>query len=83
MRGLEGEDPHMPEDHAIFEAGDLVLQSGETLRHARLAYKTYGNLNAEGDNAVLLPSWYSGNHHGYEFLLEFRLERSQSIERLA
>ena len=30
----------------IFEAGDVVLQSGLTYRGARLAYKTYGTLNA-------------------------------------
>ena len=27
-------------DHEIFELGDIVLQSGLTLRQAKLAYKT-------------------------------------------
>ena len=32
-------------DHEIFELGDVVLQSGLTLRQAKLAYKTYGRLS--------------------------------------
>ena len=38
-----------------FQLGDVALQSGETLRDARLAYATHGELSAEGDNAVLFP----------------------------
>ena len=36
----------------IAEMGDVVLQSGATLRDARLAYKTHGSLNAARDNAM-------------------------------
>ena len=32
------------------------------LRSAGLAYKTYGRLNENGDNAVLLPTFYTGTH---------------------
>jgi hypothetical protein len=32
--------------YEIFELGDVVLQSKQTIRGARLAYKTYGTLNA-------------------------------------
>lgn len=49
-------------DCAYFELGDVELQSGETLRDARLAYKTYGQLNAAGDNVVVLPTFYTGTH---------------------
>lgn len=31
-------------DDDIFALGNVVLQSGLTLRHAQLAYKTYGTL---------------------------------------
>ena len=48
--------------HSIFELGDVRLQSGETLRNARLAYATYGTLNSTGDNVVLLPTFYTGTH---------------------
>ena len=32
-------------DYEIFELGDIVLQCKQTLRNAKLAYKTYGTLN--------------------------------------
>jgi hypothetical protein len=44
-------------DYEIFEAGDTVLQSGATLRGAKLAYKTFGRLNATKDNAIVYPTW--------------------------
>ena len=53
-------------DYEIFEAGNLALQSGETLPGAKLAYKTYGSLNAAKDNAVLLPTFYTGTHERNE-----------------
>jgi homoserine O-acetyltransferase len=49
-------------DHAYFEVPNLVLQKGGVLKLARLAYKTLGTLNAARDNAVLVPSWYTGTH---------------------
>ncbi|MBD1598382.1 alpha/beta fold hydrolase [Pseudomonas typographi] len=48
-----------------FELGDLPLQNGATLLDAQLAYTCTGTLNAAGDNAVLLPSYYTGNHGSY------------------
>jgi homoserine O-acetyltransferase len=32
-------------DHELFELGDVALQSGITLRQAKIAYKTYGKLD--------------------------------------
>jgi homoserine O-acetyltransferase len=61
------EAPH-PE-HRYFELGDFRFESGETLPGARVLYVTHGTLNAERSNAVLIPSWYGGNHHGYDFLI--------------
>lgn len=52
----------MSGDAQIFELGDVTLQSGAVLPAARLVYKTYGSLNAAGDNVVLLPTFYTGNH---------------------
>ncbi len=48
--------------HKHYALGDVRLQSGEMLRNARLAYATYGTLNAAGDNVVLLPTFYTGTH---------------------
>lgn len=49
-------------DYEIFEAGDLELQSGGTLRRAKLAYKTHGQLNANKDNVVVFPTFFGGTH---------------------
>jgi homoserine O-acetyltransferase len=48
--------------HKIYELGDVRLQSGAVLKDARLAYATYGTLNTAGDNAVLLPTFFTGTH---------------------
>lgn len=50
------------EDYEIFELGELKLLSGEVLQSAKLSYKTYGALNSNGDNVVLLPTFYTGTH---------------------
>ncbi|MDH3387516.1 MAG: alpha/beta fold hydrolase [Gammaproteobacteria bacterium] len=52
----------MTQDYETWNLGDLALQSGEVLPNARLAYKTYGELNASGDNVVVLPTFYTGSH---------------------
>ena len=52
----------MKPNHETFELGDIQLASGASLRSARLAYTTYGRLNENGDNAVLLPTFYTGTH---------------------
>lgn len=56
-------------DHEIFEAPNVVLQKGGVLAVARLAYKTLGTLNAARDNAVLVPSWYTGTHRESELFM--------------
>lgn len=56
-------------DYAIFELGDVVLQSRQTIRGAQLAYKTYGTLNAAKDNVIVYPTWYSGQHYENEWLI--------------
>jgi homoserine O-acetyltransferase len=45
-----------------FALGDVALESGEILRDARLAYATFGRLNAARDNVVLFPTYYTGTH---------------------
>jgi homoserine O-acetyltransferase len=56
-------------DYEIFEAGNVVLQGGATLREAKLAYKTFGTLNAAKSNAIVYPTWYSGQHTDNEWLI--------------
>lgn len=52
----------MSSTYEVFELGDLPLLSGGVLREARLAYKTYGDPSPAGDNVVLMPTFYTGNH---------------------
>ena len=56
-------------DYDTFELGDVALQSGVTLRQARLAYKTYGTLNPARDNVVLVPTFYAGQHPDAEGMM--------------
>ena len=56
-------------DYEIFDLGDVALQKGATLRDAKLAYKTYGTLNARKDNVILQPTWYSGQHTDVEWTI--------------
>lgn len=43
-----------------FELGTIITQNGFTLPNAFLAYKTFGTLNANKDNVIVYPTWYSG-----------------------
>jgi homoserine O-acetyltransferase len=56
-------------EHHAFVIPSFRTESGVTLPRARVVYGTYGHLNAARDNAVLLPSHYMANHHGYEWLI--------------
>jgi len=52
----------MSDDYSVFGLGDFELQSGKVFPDLRLAYKTYGELNAARDNVVVLPTFYTGTH---------------------
>jgi homoserine O-acetyltransferase len=61
--------PAATPDHAVFAAGDVVLQCGRTFRDMRLAYKTFGTLNADRSNVILYPTSYSAQHRDIEFMV--------------
>jgi homoserine O-acetyltransferase len=42
------------------ELGRCTLDSGQTIEHCRVGYRTFGTLDAAGDNAVLMPTWLYG-----------------------
>lgn len=51
------------EAHGPFETiaiGALELEDGGSIPDCRLAVATHGTLNAAKDNAILVPTWYSG-----------------------
>ena len=57
-----------PEQHE-FTVKNFRTESGVVLPEARIFYGTYGRLNAAGDNAILLPSHYMADMHGYGWLI--------------
>ncbi len=52
----------MSSDFLLHQIPRLELQRGGVLDDARLAYKTYGELNSNRDNVVILPTFYTGSH---------------------
>lgn len=44
-------------------------ESGVVLPEAKVVYGTYGTLDAAGDNAILMPSHYMAEMHGYSWLI--------------
>ncbi len=57
-------------DYQLFEAGDVTLQSGVVFPSMRLAYKTYGRLNAGKDNVIVYPTSFSAQHFDTEWLIQ-------------
>lgn len=59
----------MTRDYDIHDLGCVQLQRGATIRDCKLAYKTFGTLNTAKDNAIVYPTWYSGQHYDNEWLI--------------
>ncbi|MCK1732532.1 alpha/beta fold hydrolase [Bradyrhizobium sp. 138] len=56
-------------DYEIFDAADVVLQSGAVFPSLKLAYKTYGVLSPARDNVILYPTSFSAQHTDIEWLI--------------
>jgi homoserine O-acetyltransferase/O-succinyltransferase len=57
-----------PLEHT-FTLHNFRTESGVVLPEAKIVYGTYGHLNAAKDNAILLPSHYMAEMHGYDWLI--------------
>src|SRR5580704_14048223 len=66
--GLLAQNPVTAERHE-FVIANFRTESGVVLPQARIVYGTYGHLNADRSNAILLPSHYMANLRGYEWLI--------------
>ena len=42
---------------------ELLLECGQTLKNIELTYETYGELNSDASNAILICHALSGSHH--------------------
>jgi homoserine O-acetyltransferase len=55
--------------YELHDIGNLELEEGGTIRGCQLAYATFGQLNDAKDNAILVPTWYSGTNKIIEQVL--------------
>lgn len=53
-----GQESHGP--YEMIGIGNLELEEGGSIPDCELAVATHGTLNAAKDNAILVPTWYSG-----------------------
>ena len=54
--------PSVHGPYEVADVGPLELAAGGALPDCCVAYATAGRLNAAGDNAVLVPTWFGGTH---------------------
>lgn len=47
----------------IFELPSFTTQSGRTLKNVKVGWESYGKLNADRSNAILICHFFSGNSH--------------------
>ncbi|MCA4909923.1 MAG: homoserine acetyltransferase, partial [Methylobacterium sp.] len=46
-----------------FEVPSFTTQSGRTLRGVKVGWESYGTLNADKSNAILIAHFFSANSH--------------------
>ena len=46
------------------EIGAFGLESGQTLHDCQLSYRTYGAINTDRSNVIMVPTWYTGTTQG-------------------
>ena len=54
--------PEFHGDYEVASVGALELEEGGSIPDCHLAFTTWGTLNDASDNAILIPTWYSGTH---------------------
>ncbi|GAA3164795.1 alpha/beta fold hydrolase [Blastococcus jejuensis] len=58
--------PEVQGAYELHDIGDFDLEEGGSIPGLQLAYATYGELNEAKDNAILIPTWFSGTHQTWE-----------------
>lgn len=52
--------PAFTQEQQFANLGDFKLENGEVLRDCRIGYRTFGQINADKSNVILLPTWAGG-----------------------
>jgi len=76
VAAVRAEDPERHE----FVIHNFKTEHGVVLPEAHIVFGTYGKLNAAGDNAILLPSHYMADLHGYEWLIKSEKAPDQALD---
>jgi len=50
-------------DKKILSIPSLTTIGGKTINNVKIGYETYGKLNAQGNNAIFIPHYFSGTSH--------------------
>lgn len=58
--------PDVQGPYELHSVGRFELEDGGVIPDLTLAVATYGELNAARDNAILIPTWFSGTHQTWE-----------------
>jgi len=58
--------PEPPQQFATFKECRLI--SGQVIKPCRIGYRTYGTLNDDKSNALLVPTWFTGTSAGHAYL---------------
>ena len=51
------------------EFSECHLLSGESIAPCRIGYRTFGSLNTDKTNAILIPTWYTGTSADHTYLV--------------
>lgn len=58
--------PEVQGAYTLHSLGEFELEEGGRITDLQLAVATYGTLNEARDNAILIPTWFSGTHQTWE-----------------
>lgn len=59
----------LDENIGTFDEGDLLLESGQTIKNFFITYATHGRLNEQKTNAILVDTAIGANHRRLDFLI--------------